>query len=32
MSSREFETNLVPALGQRESRAVPVAGRLRQTT
>ena len=32
MSSREFETNLVPAHGQRESRAAPVAARLRQTT
>ena len=32
MSSREFETNLVSAHGQRESRAAPVAARLRQTT
>ena len=31
-SSREFETNLVPAHGQRESRAVPVRSGLRQTT
>jgi glycosyltransferase involved in cell wall biosynthesis len=32
MSSREFETNLVPAHGQREARAVPVGARLRQIT
>jgi len=31
-SSREFETNLVPAHGQREPRVVPVRSGLRQTT
>lgn len=30
MSSREFESNLVPCLGQREKRAMPIAPALRQ--